>query len=98
MLAIYIGGCTRLAIDRQRRARPASETTSDPGILAASGFVAGEGLAGVFIALLAFEKWIPKEKPPLFGGAPGEILTLLVVMALCVFLAAAGRRRGKESA
>ena len=62
------------------------EAKSDPGILAASGFVAGEGLAGVFIAFLAFEKLIPKEKPPLVGGVPGEVPTLLVALALCTFL------------
>jgi putative OPT family oligopeptide transporter len=97
MLAIYVGGCTRLVVER-RRTTPLGEVTSDPGILAASGFVAGEGLAGVFIALLAFEKWIPKEKPPLVAGGPGEVLTLLTALTLCVFLYLAGRRRGKQPA
>jgi putative OPT family oligopeptide transporter len=92
MLAIYVGGCVRLLVEK-RRTGPAGEARSDPGILAASGLVAGEGLAGVFIAFLAFEQWIPKEKPPLVGGVPGQALTLFVALVLCWFLYAAGRKR-----
>ena len=87
----YVGGCVR-ALVVKRRAPSASKAKSDPGILAASGFVAGEGLAGVFIAFQAFEKWIPKGRPPLVGGVPGDVLTLLVALALCAFLYAAGRK------
>jgi len=92
MLTIYVGGCVRLLVER-RRTVPAGEAKSDLGILAASGFVAGEGLAGVLIAFLAFEKWIPREKPPLMGDVPGKVLTLLVALALCTFLYVAGRKR-----
>jgi uncharacterized oligopeptide transporter (OPT) family protein len=95
MLAIYVGGVVRAVVER-RRSAPSGEAKSDPGILAASGFVAGEGLAGVFIAFLAFERWIPKEKPPLVGGVPGEILTLLVALGLCAFLYVAGRKGDSE--
>ena len=44
-------------------------------------------------AFLAFEKWIPREKPPLMGDVPGKVLTLLVALALCTFLYVAGRKR-----
>jgi putative OPT family oligopeptide transporter len=91
MLPIYVGGCVRALVERRRTA-PTGEAKSDPGILAASGLVAGEGLAGVFIAFLAFERWIPKEKPPLVGGFAGEVLTLAAGLALCWFLYAAGRK------
>ncbi len=97
MLAIYVGGCVRALVERHRGG-PAGEAKSDPGILAASGLVAGEGLAGVFVAFLAFEKWIPKEKPPLVGGLAGEMLTLIVALALCWFLYAAGRKGEGEAA
>ncbi len=96
MLAIYAGGCVRLLVERRRAGR-VGEAKSDPGILAASGFVAGEGLAGVFIAFLAFEKLIPKTKPPLVGGVPGEVLTLLVALGLCAFLYVAGRKEEVEA-
>ena len=89
-------GASELLVERGCVGR-LSEAKSDPGILAASGFVAGEGLAGVFIAFLAFEKLIPKEKPPLVGGVPGEVLTLLVALGLCAFLYLAGRKEEAEA-
>ena len=94
MLTIYVGGCVRALVDR-RRSMSTAETKSDPGILAASGLVAGEGLAGVLIAFLAFERWIPKDRPTLVGGATGGILTLAVTLVLCGFLFAAGKK-GQE--
>jgi len=95
MLTIYVGGCVRALVDR-RGSTSIGGTKSDPGILAASGLVAGEGLAGVLIAFLAFEQWIPRDQPPFVGGATGGILTLAVTLVLCGFLAAAGEK-GQES-
>jgi len=63
-------------------------------VLAASGLVAGEGLAGVLIALLAWQEVIPKSKPSLLGGLPGEIAVLAVAALLCLFLWRAGRGAG----
>ena len=91
MLTIYAGGCVRAMVDR-RRAPSSGEAKNDPGILAASGFVAGEGLAGVLIAFLAFEQWIPKERAPFVGGAAGDTLTVAVTLVLCGVLYAAGRK------
>ncbi|MEO6191744.1 MAG: oligopeptide transporter, OPT family [Thermoanaerobaculia bacterium] len=56
---IFLGGVIRRLVDA-RRAEGARE--GDPGILAASGMIAGEGLAGVAIAALvaAKTKW-PKS-------------------------------------
>jgi putative OPT family oligopeptide transporter len=91
MLTIYAGGCVRALVDR-RRATSSDEAKNDPGILAASGFVAGEGLAGVMIAFLAFEQWIAKERAPVVGGAAGDTLTVAVILALCGVLYTAGRK------
>ena len=90
MLTIYAGGCVRALVDR-RRATSSGEAKNDAGILAASGFVAGEGLAGVMIAFLAFEQWIPKERAPFVGGAAGDTLTVAMTLVLCGVLYAAGR-------
>ena len=91
MLTIYAGGCVRALVDR-RRTTSSDEAKNDAGILAASGFVAGEGLAGVMIAFLAFEQWIPKERAPFVGGAAGDTLTVAVTLVLCGVLYAAGRK------
>src|SRR5262249_12518586 len=49
MTPIYLGGLLSVIVARRRGAAAESE---DPGILAASGMVAGEGLAGVAIAFI----------------------------------------------
>lgn len=46
---IFVGGVVRRVVEA-RRTGPAPE--SDPGVLAASGLIAGEGLVGVLIAIL----------------------------------------------
>ena len=46
--AIFAGGMARLAVERRRRA-----ATDDPGTLFAAGMVAGEGVCGILLALLA---------------------------------------------
>ena len=68
---------------------------SDPGILAASGLVAGEGLAGIAIAAAAALEWIPKSADPRVGGLPGELLTLGVILAVLAFLHVAGKSTAK---
>jgi len=94
MLPIYVGGCMRAVVDRGGAgAARARADDGNPGILAASGFVAGEGLAGVLIAVLAWREVIPKAREPWLGGAPGEVAMLATTAALCYFLWRAGRSR-----
>ena len=94
MLPIFVGGCARAIADRQRP--PLQEGQSDPGVLAASGLVAGEGLAGILVALLAWRQIIPKTATPKIVGVPGEILTALATLALCVFLVVAAKSLAKK--
>ena len=63
---------------------------SDPGILAASGLVAGEGLAGVLIAGLVAAGLAPKPAPWLAAG-PGDAAALAVLLLSCYFLYRGGR-------
>lgn len=92
MACLYVGGLVR---KRFEKTAAAGASESDPGILAASGLVAGEGLAGIAIALAAALKWIPKSADPRVGGLPGELLTLAVIVAVLGFLHAAGRSAAK---
>ena len=90
MASIFVGGCARGLVERSREGLPPSDT--DAGVLAASGLVAGEGLAGVLVAALVALGAAPKGRPPLFAGAPGEALSFLVLLAVCAFLVRAARR------
>ncbi len=89
MLPIYAGGCVRAWVEHRRGKEAGGEF--DSGVLAASGLVAGEGLAGVAVAFLAWRGWIPKVREPWIAGLPGETLGLLVAGAIALLLAVAGR-------
>jgi putative OPT family oligopeptide transporter len=99
MAPIYVGGCMRALTERARAkaaaASGAKKDERDDGILAASGLVAGEGLAGVLIAALVAGGVAPKSMEPRLAGAVGEIATSLVLVAVCWFLLKAGRRSAR---
>jgi putative OPT family oligopeptide transporter len=100
---IFVGGLVRRVVEAHRKG-PAPE--SDPGVLASSGMIAGEGLAGVLIAfLLGYQAY--REDHPLsrflarigfadesmvrVAGPAGVALGVMLVAGLCVFLYRAGR-------
>ncbi|MEP6767125.1 MAG: oligopeptide transporter, OPT family [Acidobacteriota bacterium] len=96
MAPIYVGGCVRAWIERRRARTPladAAREEGDPGVLAASGLVAGEGLAGVLVAGLVAAGIAPRSMAPRIPGAIGQSLTCLALALVCGFLAIAGRRR-----
>jgi putative OPT family oligopeptide transporter len=101
---IWLGGAVRAWVESRRRG--ASE--GDPGILAASGMIAGEGLAGVAIAfVVAARSWWPGAGwSRLLGdwhfaergfthlaGVPASLLGLVLVAVVCGMLARAGLAR-----
>ena len=94
MAPIFVGGCVRALLERAREGKARSE--GDNGILAASGLVAGEGLAGVFVAALVALRLVPKSMSPRLAGAPGEAVALVVIGLVCLFLYRAGRSQTLE--
>jgi putative OPT family oligopeptide transporter len=89
MAPLYVGGCVKALVDRGRA--PAKEGETDPGLLAASGLVAGEGLAGVLVALLVTTGLAPRSMDPRLSGLAGQLGGLLIAMMVCLFLYRAGR-------
>jgi uncharacterized oligopeptide transporter (OPT) family protein len=91
MLPIYVGGCVRALSSRGN----ALEATpgSDPGVLAASGLVAGEALTGLAVAAAAAAWPELRERAPLLAGGAGPKATLAVAALVCGFLWLAARRR-----
>lgn len=78
MAAVFAGGLVRRIAEARLKERFQAET----GILCASGLVAGEGLAGVFVAGRALAEGGVKAAKPEFGA-------LQMLLALALFLAAA---------
>jgi putative OPT family oligopeptide transporter len=86
MAPLYVGGCVRALAGRGR-----AQGDADPGVLAASGLVAGEGLAGVLVAGLVAAGLAPKSRAPWLTAGPGEAAALAVLLAVCYFLYRGGR-------
>src|SRR5262245_38766347 len=70
---LFVGGCVRALVER---GRSGESRQSDPGILAASGLVAGEALAGVLIAGLVAVGTAPRSRPPFLTGTEGALAVL----------------------
>ncbi|MFN7964710.1 MAG: oligopeptide transporter, OPT family [Acidobacteriota bacterium] len=95
MMPIFVGGCVRGLCDRAGLTSGDHGGAANRGVLAASGLVAGEGLAGVAVAAGVIGGVIPnpKGRSVLVAGVPGELLGLVALVALCGFLYMAGRKR-----
>lgn len=108
---IFVGGCVRWLVDRYVARKHASEALSpaelaaeadkSPGILMASGYIAGGAIAGVVVAFLAgtlsdpmsaIDAWSTAHNP-LFAGPYADPLSLLPFAAITALLYAAGRER-----
>jgi putative OPT family oligopeptide transporter len=121
-MPIWIGGLVRWLVDRKRRQRAEhahltedehiAEGDKSPGVLMASGYIAGGAIAGIFIAFMAGvlsdyynsrEKWASANNPFYNQLTPGQIspdlLSLIPFAILVVILYLTGREfilRGKR--
>jgi len=96
MMAIFLGGIARRIADGPARPPGSLEAgTADravnAGVLAASGLVAGEGLAGVVVAAMFGGNVVAKPTGTVIGGQPGQLVATLVVVGTVVFLVLAAR-------
>jgi putative OPT family oligopeptide transporter len=110
---ILAGGLVRWLVDRRHRpalaARGlseeviAAETDKSPGVLLASGYIAGGAIAGIVIAFLSGVDWMKPvdqaleawatTRNPFFQGAWSDLLALLPFALLAGYLLAVGLRR-----
>jgi putative OPT family oligopeptide transporter len=108
---IFIGGMIRLLVDRYLKVKFRHRNLSDieltaegdksPGVLLASGYIAGGALAGIVIAFMAgvpslvgisrrIEEWSTAQNP-FFNGAYADVLALIPFIFLSVLLYLVGR-------
>lgn len=108
---IFVGGLVRWLVDRRMRAQLkhhalteeqlAAEGDKSPGVLMASGYIAGGAIAGIFIAFTAgvFERWDTsmvqwaRANNPLFAGPYADALSLAPFALLVFWLYWTGRRK-----
>jgi hypothetical protein len=104
-MPIFVGGIVRRMADA-RRANDARTAESDAGVLAASGMIAGEGLAGVAIAFLvsATLKWpesgfagalkavhFAAKDYTILTGMPAALGGVVITLAICTLVYRAAR-------
>ena len=106
---IFVGGLIRWFIDSKRRKelahtglseeQLAAESDKSPGVLLASGYIAGGAIAGIVITFLAgvlenidnfFSKWAELHNP-FFSGPRADVLSMIPFVALSLFLYLVGR-------
>jgi putative OPT family oligopeptide transporter len=110
-MPIFIGGMIRWAVDLYLRKKLAAqnlteeqfnaETDKSPGVLMASGYIAGGAIAGIVIAFLAgvltdtnkkIEEWAGAHNP-FFTGENANLLSLIPFVVLIVLLYLTGREK-----
>jgi putative OPT family oligopeptide transporter len=106
---IFIGGLVRYLVDRNLRKKLrhknlteeqlVAEGDKSPGVLMASGYIAGGAIAGIVIAFMAgfltdttrgIEEW-SKAHNPMFEGGYADLLSLIPFALLTIFLYMVGR-------
>jgi putative OPT family oligopeptide transporter len=110
---IFIGGMIRWGVDRYLRNKLknkkltedqlVAETDKSPGVLMASGYIAGGALAAIVIAILqgvpkqglanfnrGVEDWATKSNP-LFGGPNADLLSMIPFLIIMLLLYLVGR-------
>ena len=109
--AIFFGGLARWIGDRyvakKHQGQPvtaeqlAAETDRSPGVLMASGYIAGGAIAGIVIAFMAgvtsaftdrVTEW-SRANNPFYGGVNADALSLIPFAALILLLVAVSRER-----
>jgi putative OPT family oligopeptide transporter len=108
---IFVGGMVRWLVDRARRKelehkrmteeQLLAEGDKSPGVLMASGYIAGGAIAGIIIAFLAgvltdfdnsIARWAEAGNP-FFAGAISDLLALIPFALLTVLLFLVGREK-----
>jgi len=94
--AIFVGGVIRWITDSLRDRGDFNDAQKarieNAGVLTASGFIAGEALMGIVIAVFAYKQWhLPEifKHPSVFSGF--IVLVILAIVMVRVPLANAGR-------
>ena len=94
--AIFIGGVIRWITDKMRDSKDFNDAqkarVENAGVLTASGFIAGEALMGIVIAIFRYKQWrlpVIFQHPNVVSGF--IVLVILAIVMIRVPLANAGR-------
>jgi len=98
---IVVGGMVRLLADRYTaRGKSDAENETGPGVLLASGYIAGGSIMAVVFAFMQFQPSIPKalDFSSLMGTlAKSDLLAVGMFGLVCVILLVVGAMRSKPT-
>jgi putative OPT family oligopeptide transporter len=80
MTPIFLGGLVRRWSDKKDPAK------SQNGVLCASGLIAGEGIAGIALAIAVAAGAISKDQTVLISGLAGDIASLILTILIMMML------------
>jgi hypothetical protein len=108
-MPLFVGGMVRWLVDRRQRralrgaglseAQLSAESDKSPGVLLASGYIAGGAIAGIVIAFMAgvltgrdaaITNWA-KTSNPFYAGPHADLLALIPFVLLAGLLYWVGR-------
>jgi putative OPT family oligopeptide transporter len=95
---IFVGGVIRLIVDKRRKIS-STESEFSPGVLLASGLIAGGAIAGLTQAIFYILNWNDAfDKSTWLGPlAHSELWALIPFAGLALFLYFIANRKGKEN-
>lgn len=89
---IMVGGLVRLALDKLKRDKEEKTRIVNDGILFCSGMIAGEGLVGILLALMAVFGWdsvinlsAKLNISPIFSNIGGLVLFAIIILTVLKF-------------
>jgi putative OPT family oligopeptide transporter len=99
MSPLFIGGLLRHYVDNKYKSATDEQKGKDQGVLLGSGFIAGEGLMGVVIAVIAV---IMSQRPKFFEiNYPsvwmGEVVSTIMFVGLCYYIYQVAARPRKNA-
>ncbi len=101
---IMVGGLIRLAFDKMKKNKEEKEAITNDGILFCSGMIAGEGLVGIILAILAItgidkifnlSELVKGAVPEFVYNIGGIVLFAIIILTLLKFTV--WKKRSKKS-
>jgi putative OPT family oligopeptide transporter len=95
MTPIFLGGFVRRWNDGKDAAKGKA---SNAGVLCASGLIAGEGIAGIALAIAVGSGLVSKDYTILIGGAAGDLASFILALLIMGLLYTAGTKKSNTEA
>lgn len=95
MTPIFLGGFIRKLVEKKSEKEKKAE--SNPGVLLASGLIAGEGIGGIALAIAVATGAVSKTHPVILAGAMGNAASVFLTVVVLSLLYRSGVSGQKQN-